>query len=191
MPAVGSWHWDGRELCISMPNPGRWGALGTPEVSRADQRAAESSGVPANPLLPPRQRPHQRQQEGPGTRQGARGQGAGDLLLLASRVRAAPLGRAVGAGSEGEHWHPGPAGAGMHGAPGDGKMNGETSPTAVSNPCCCKALGEGWGGEKIIPKEEERLRRAGQRGCAVVLPVPSIQGSVDEFGAYGMFRAGL
>lgn len=97
-------------------------ALGTPEVLRADQRAAESSGVPANPLLFPRQRPHQRQQEGPGTRQAAWGQGAGDLLLLASRtcssskprrVRAAPLGHAIGAGSEGEHWYPGPAGAGM------------------------------------------------------------------------------
>lgn len=63
-----------------------------------------------------------------------------------------PIGRAVRAGLEGEHWYPGSAGTGMLRELGDGNVNCETTSTAVSNPSCSNALRDGWRGEKIIPK---------------------------------------
>ena len=153
--------------CVSLCQTTRGGemaaAFGAPEVLRADQRAAESSDVPANPppLLPPWQKPHQRQQEVPGTWRAAQGQdsygpacpGFQDMLLQQTmpglcRQSAVPSGqsRRVSTGTQGPSEH------GMHEALGAGKISRETSSTAVSNPSYCKALREGWGPEKIIPK---------------------------------------
>lgn len=96
-------------------------AFGAPEVLRGDQRAAESSGIPANPLLPPWQKkPTSKAARGPwdvASRSGTR-QLWTCLSWLPECAPPAnhagfvqPIGRAVGAGSEGEHWSPGPVGA--------------------------------------------------------------------------------